>query len=70
MLAVDGFEAIWNVAVATVPSAMVLLFKPKRIQIFPEQETDFPALVAEDPAVTVTPVMSDEKLKAHWMPAV
>ena len=50
---------------ATVPSAMMLLFKPKIKQLFPEQETDFPALVADAPATTVTPVMSEEKLKVH-----
>jgi hypothetical protein len=70
IVGVDGFEAIWNVAVATVPSAMTLLFRPKIRQVFPEQETDLPALVAEGPATTVTTVMSDKKLKVHWRPAV
>lgn len=67
---VDGFDAIWNAAVATVPSTITLLVRPKTRQMLPEQETDFPALVAEGPAVTVTPVMSDEKPKLHWRPAV
>ena len=65
----DGFDAIWKVAVATDPSAMMLLFKPKIKQLFPEQETDFPAFVADAPAATVTPVMSEEKLNVHWSPA-
>ena len=66
----DGFEAIWNVAVATIPSAMTLLFKPKIRQLFPEQETDLPALVADGPTTTVTPVMFGEELNVHWRPAV
>jgi len=70
IVVVDGLEAIWNVAVATVPSAMTLPFRPKIRQMLPEQETDLPAFVAEGPAATVTPVMSDEKLKVHWRPAV
>ena len=69
IVVVDEFEAIWNVAVATVPSAMMLPFRPKIRQVFPEQETDLPALVAEGPVATVTPVMSDEKLKVHCRPA-
>jgi hypothetical protein len=70
IVAVDGFEAIWNVAVATIPSAMLALFRPKIRQMLPAQETDFPAPVAEGPGVTVTPVMSEEKPKLHWRPAV
>lgn len=66
----DEFDAIWNVAVATAPSGMTLLFRPKIRHLFPEQETDLSALVVEGPATTVTPVMSDEKVKVHWRPAV
>jgi hypothetical protein len=70
IVVVDGFAAIWKVAVATVPSAITLLFRPKMMQLFPEQETDLPAFVADAPATTVTLVISDEKLKVHWRPAV
>ena len=45
---------------ATVPSAITVLLKPATRQLFPEQETDFPALVADAPATTVTPVISEE----------
>jgi len=55
----EAFAAIWNVAVATTPSAMVALLKPKIMQLLPEQETDLPAFVAEVPATTVTPVMAE-----------
>jgi len=48
---------------------MMLLFKPKIKQLFPEQATDFPAFVADAPATTVTLIMSEEKLKVHWRPA-
>jgi len=55
----EAFGAIWNVAVATAPSAMVALLKPKIMQLLPEQETDLPAFVAEAPARTVTPVIAE-----------
>jgi hypothetical protein len=42
---------------------------PATKQLFPEQEIDFPALVADAPATTVTPVISDEKLNVHCSPA-
>ena len=61
----EGFAAIWNVADATVPSAITVLLMPATRQLFPEQDKDFPALVVDDPATTVTPVMSEEKLKVH-----
>jgi hypothetical protein len=66
----EGFPAIWNVATATVPSAIVLLLNPAMRQLFPKQETDFPAFVADVPATTVTPVISEEKLNDHWRAAV
>ena len=66
----EGFAAIWNVATATVPSAMTLLLKPTMRQLFPEQETDFPALLADVPTTTVKPVISEETLKDHWRLAV
>lgn len=47
-------------AVATGPSAMTVLLKPTIRQLFPEQESDFPAAVVDVPATTVTPVMSEE----------
>lgn len=55
---------------ATVPSATTVLLKPATRQLFPEQDRDFPALVVDAPATTVTPVISEEKLKVHWSPAV
>ena len=61
----EGLAAIWNVATAAVPSAITLLLNPTIKQLFAEQETDFPALVADAPATTVTPVMSEEKLNDH-----
>jgi hypothetical protein len=57
----EGFAAIWNVAEATVPSPITVLFKPATRQLFPEQERDLPALVVDAPATTATtPVISDE----------
>jgi hypothetical protein len=61
----EGFDAIWKVATATVPSAMTVESNPYIKQVFPEQVTDLPAFVAEPPAATVTPVMSDVKLNDH-----
>jgi hypothetical protein len=55
----EGFAAIWNVADATVPSAITVLLKPATRQLFPEQDRDFPALVVDAPATTVTPVISE-----------
>ena len=66
----EGFAAIWKVADATVPSAITVLLMPATRQLFPEQDRDFPALVVDAPATTVTPVISEEKLKVHWSPAV
>ena len=60
MARVDGLEAIWKVAVATVPSAIAVLLKPKTKQLFAEHVTLFPALVADGPATTVTFVISEE----------
>jgi hypothetical protein len=56
------------VAEATVPSAITVLLMPATRQLFAEQERDFPALVVDAPATTVTPVISEEKLKDHWSP--
>jgi hypothetical protein len=56
----EGLAAIWKVAVATVPSAITVLLIPATRQLFPEQESDFPALVAAAPTATVTPVISEE----------
>jgi hypothetical protein len=53
-----------------VPSATTLLLNPKTRHLVPEQETDFCAVVAEGPANTVTPVMSEEKLNVHWIPTI
>ena len=65
----DGLAAIWNVASATGPSAITVLLNPTIRQVFPEQDSDFPAFVADVPATTVTPVISEEKVKDHWSPA-
>jgi hypothetical protein len=64
----EGCPEIWKVATATWPSAITLLLNPTIRQLFPEQESDFAAAFAEVPATTVTPVMSEEKLKVHWNP--
>ena len=56
----DGFDAIWKVAVATVPSAIAVLLKPRSRQLFAKHVMLLPALVAEGPATTVTPVISAE----------
>jgi len=53
-----------------VPSAITVLLKPATRQLFPEQESDFPALVLDAPATAVTPVMSEEYVKVHCSPAV
>jgi hypothetical protein len=66
----EGLAAIWNVADATVPSAITVLLIPATRQLFPEQERDFPAAVVDAPAATVTFVMSEEKLKLHCSPVV
>jgi hypothetical protein len=57
---VDGFDATWKVAVATVPSAIAVLLKPRSRQLFAEHVMLLPALVADGPATTVTPVISEE----------
>ena len=62
---VDGFDAIWKVAVATVPSAIAVLLKPRSRQLFPEHVMLLPALVADGPATTVTLVISEENAKDH-----
>jgi len=59
MVLVEGFAAIWNVAVATVPFAIVLVFNPNARHMFPLQETDLPAADAALPVTTVTPVISE-----------
>jgi hypothetical protein len=56
---VEGFAAIWNVAVATAPFEIVLLFRPNTRHSFPLQETDLPAADAALPVTTVTPVISE-----------
>jgi hypothetical protein len=56
----DGADEIWKVAVATVPSAMAVLLKPRRRQLFPEHVMLLPALVADGPATTLTLVISEE----------
>ena len=55
-----ALDAIWKVATATLPSAMTFEFKQKIKHVFPEQETDLLAFVAELPATTLTLVMLDE----------
>lgn len=60
MEVVEGLAAIWNVAVATVPSAIAVELKPKIRQLFPEHVTLLPEFVADGPATTVTPVISEE----------
>jgi hypothetical protein len=56
----EGFAAIWKVAVATVPSAITVLLMPAARQLFPEHKSDLPAFVVDAPANTVTLVMSAE----------
>lgn len=53
-----------------MPSAITVLLMPATRQLLPEQERDLPALVVDVPAATVKPVISEEKLKVHWSPAV
>jgi hypothetical protein len=53
---VDGLAAIWNVATATVPSAITVVFMPSSKHLDPAHEMDFPAAVADAPATTDTPV--------------
>jgi len=66
----EGFAAIWNVANATVPSAIVGLLTPIMRQVIPKQVRDFALFVVDGPAATATPVISEEYLKDHWSPAV
>ncbi len=63
-----GAAAIWNVAIATTPSAITLLLNPTIRQWFPEQERVFPAFVVDVPGTTVIPVMSGETAKDHSKP--
>ena len=49
---------------------MTLLLNPKTRHLVPEQETDFCALVAEGPANTVTPAMSEDRLNVHGRPTL
>jgi hypothetical protein len=60
MEVVEGLEATWNVAVATVPSAIAVLLKPRTRQLFAEHVIVLPASVADAAATTVTLVMSEE----------
>jgi hypothetical protein len=60
---------MWKVAVATVPSAMIVELKPRMRQLFPEQLMLLPAFVAAGPATTETLVISEEKVKDHCRPA-
>jgi hypothetical protein len=57
-------EAVSKVAMATMPSPMTLLFTPNAIHIAPppllEQDTVLPPAVAMGPAVTFTPVTSED----------
>ena len=53
-----------------MPSAITVLLMPATRQLLPEQDRDLPALVVDAPATTVKPVISEEKLKVHWSPAV
>ena len=69
MLVVEGLAAIWKVAVATTPSENVLVLSPNARQVLPEQSSDLPAPVVEDPAVTLTRLRSDVKLNVHCRPA-
>ncbi len=55
----EGFAAIWNVAVANVPFEIALEFIPNARHMFPLQETDLPAADAALPVTTVTPVISE-----------
>jgi hypothetical protein len=61
MLVAAVDPAIVNVATATVPLLIAVVFSPKTTQVIGEpveQETLFPAAVATVPAATVTPEMS------------
>lgn len=69
MLVVEGLAAIWKFAVATTPSGKVLVLSPNARHVLPEQLSDLPADVVEDPALTLTRLRSDEKLNDHCRPA-
>jgi hypothetical protein len=60
IVVVEGFDAIWKVAVATVPFAIVVLSTPNTRQTFPPHVTDLPAANAALPVTTVTLVISEE----------
>ena len=57
---VDGLAAIWNVAITTVPSVIVVELKPRIRQLLPEHVMLLPAFVADGPATTVTLAISEE----------
>jgi hypothetical protein len=59
MVVVEGTAAIWNVAMATLPSPIDVKSMPQTRQVEPEQEIDLFALVSELPTTTLTPVISD-----------
>jgi hypothetical protein len=69
MEVVEGLAAIWNVAMATTPSAKVLVLNPKARQVSPEQSRLLPAFVVDGPAATERRLTSDEWLKLHCSPA-
>lgn len=50
----DGAAETWNVATATVPSAMGVELKPKIRQLFPAHVMLLPAFMEDGPATTVT----------------
>jgi hypothetical protein len=49
----------WNVAVATTPLLIAVVFTPKMMQVLPPQDRLFPAFVAAGPNTTVTPVIPE-----------
>jgi len=55
----EALAESWNVAVATTPLLIGVVFTPKTRQAFPEQERSFEAFVAATPSTTVTPVMPE-----------
>jgi hypothetical protein len=66
----EGFGAMWNVAIATVPLPTEFFVDPKIKHLFTKHEIELPALVADSVGVTVTFEMSEEYLNVHSRPAV
>ena len=59
VIGLDASVAIRNVAVATMPSAIVVLLRPKTMHVLSKHVTDLLTLVAEGPETTLISVTAE-----------